>query len=288
MNMTFSLYHKHEILRYIRIPPSWYGVTSLFCKHGIIRSAGEEADATHCKQPTARHHQFPSIQLEAVSPAFPRSYHHFRPTMPPWQQRSLKEREPARLLSWLSVPRCAASMTADGSYGRQHLVKFRHQLRTHEIAYFGASHNAWVLSRYSSHFYRATLRSLLELDHAPWLVRIPTHFLPHNCFRCQGDALPPPFNISLQFFTGKAGLARRIGSGYRRVSHLLSAITASSMRTAAVPTAWTSMVAVSWGRTSRSTFPASLRLRAPWRTQHSTVSIPLGHKLGRLPPTGST
>ena len=156
--------------------------------------------------------------------------------MPPWQQCRLREREPAHPLSWLSIPRRVASMTADGLYGRQRLVDLRHQLHTHKIAYFGASHKAWVISRHSRHFYRATLHSLLELDHVPWLVRVPMNHLPHDCFHCQGVALPPPpFSISLQSLAGKAGPAWRIESGYQRVSLLSIVMTASLMRTAAVP-----------------------------------------------------
>ena len=203
----------------------------------------------------AHQHQFPSTQLEAVSPAFPHSFHHYRPAMPPWQRRRLGEREQARPLSWQFVPSCGASMLRDRLYGRQRLGMFCHQLCTHKIAYFGASNKAWVLSEHSWYLYRATLRSLLELDHIPSVVRIPTHFFPHNCFCCQeDDPPPPPFSISSHFFAGKAGPAQRIGSDYWRVSHLSSAITVSPMRTAAVPTAQLSMMAVSWGRTSRPPF----------------------------------
>ena len=198
------------------------------------------------------------------------------------QQRRLEKGKQVRPLSWQSVLGRAASVPRDRSYGRKRLGEFRHQLRTHKIAYFGASHKAWVLSEHSWYLYRATLRSLLELNHLPSVVRILTHFLPHNCFRCQGDDPPPPFQYISAVFAGKAGPAQRIGSGYQRVSCLSSAVTASPMRTAAVPTAQMSMAAVSLGRTSSSPFPASVRLCAPWRTQHSMASIPCGRELGRL------
>ena len=100
--------------------------------------------------------------------------------MPPRRTRQ----PPPHNLSWFSAPQRWATLTPPSSRNRCRLEKFCHHIRAHDIPYFHASYQVFVLGPHSRQYFRTSLRSLLTLDYIPRKVKLPVHTLPHNCRFC--------------------------------------------------------------------------------------------------------